>query len=113
MAESELKAVLKVDDRTKSGIDSASGNFDKLKGTALKLGGVIAGVFAAGKLVEFGKASFDAFVDAEASAARVSATLATMGAKGKEAAGEIDRLSAAAVKLGFDDEDAAESVTKL
>lgn len=113
MAEAELKAVLKVEDRTRAGIDSASGNFDKLKGAALKLGGVIAAAFAVDKIVDFGKASFNAFADAEASAARVSATLATMGKAGLDAADDIDRLSAAALKLGFDDEDAAESVTKL
>ena len=113
MAETNLTVQIKAQDQTKAGIDSASGNFDKLKGTALKLGGVLAGAFAVGKIVDFGKASFQAFADSEAAVARIDARLKTMGKSGTDARDSILAAGEAAVKLGFDDEAAAESLTKF
>lgn len=113
MADSELTVRIKATDETKGGIDSVSGGFDKLKGTALKLGGVMAGAFAIGKIVDFGKASLQAFAESEAAVARIDARLTTMGKAGLEARDSILKAGEAAIKLGFDDEAAAESVAKF
>lgn len=110
---STLTAEINAKDNTRGGIDSASAGFDKLKGAALKLGAVIAGAFAIDKIKDFGVASFNAFADAEASGAKVNAILATMGKQGEAAKGAIEKVSQAALKLAFDDEDAAESMAKL
>lgn len=113
MADTELTVRIKANDQTKAGIDSASGNFDRFKGVAMKLGGVLAGAFAVKKIVDFGRASLEAFAESEAAMARIDARLKTMGKAGEEARDGILKAGEAAIKLGFDDEAASESVTKF
>lgn len=110
---STLEIQIQAKDEASKKIENISAASNKMKGAFLALGGVMAGVFAADKIISFGKDAFKAFSDAEASSARVGATLATMGEKGLKARASIEAMSKAVTKLGFDDEDAAESITKL
>ena len=111
--QSTLEIVLKAKDEASGKLDGVSNAAGGLSSKMKALGAAMAGVFAAKQIVDFGAASFKAFADAEASAARVSATLATMGKKGLDAASAIDKAAQAATRLAFDDEDAAESITNL
>lgn len=114
MAETaKITAVLEAEDRTKAGINSASGNMDKLGSVAKKLGTALVAAFAAREIIAFGKASFEAFGEAEAAMTRVETVLRTMGKAAEANLPKIQELSKAAVKLGFDDEAAAESITKF
>lgn len=113
MADAKVKINIEGNDNTGSAFSSAGSNMDRFGGVAKKLGGVLAAAFAVDKIVDFGKASIDAFEESEVAMARVDGILNTMGASGKKARDSILGMANAAVKLGFDDEDAAESVTRL
>ena len=81
---------------------------------AVKTFAVAAGAaFVAKKVIDFGISAVEAFEVAEASAARVTQTLKLMGPAAEANAGKINALAQAAVKLGFDDEQAAESITRF
>src|SRR5690242_5312964 len=71
----------------------------------------IAGAGAAA--VAFGGMAVKAAADAQAEMARFSATLATMGPKGEAAKSAILAAAQAAIQLGFDDEEAANSIAML
>ncbi len=87
-----------------SAVDKASATFKKISVGSLALGAGITGALA---LMVKGAA------EAQVSMAKIDATLGTMGAAGKNAKAGILEAANAAVKLGFDDEAAAESITNL
>lgn len=75
---------------------------------------VVGGAAAAGAaLTAFLYSSAKAAADAQVQMARVDATLESMGEAALKNKDAILKAADAAVKLGFDDEDAAESITKL
>lgn len=113
MADKNLKVVISAEDNTKKGIKSAESNMGSLGGVAKKLGGVLAGAFAVGAIVSFGKATFEAFKESEAAMARFNTTMKTMGTAGEKARDQLLKTADAALKLAFDDEEAAESLAKL
>lgn len=84
--------------------DKASSTFRKVGISAGLMGGAVVG--ALGLMVK-------GAADAQVAAAKVNSMLATMGEKGAEAKAGILEAAKAAVKLGFDDEAAAESITRL
>lgn len=98
---------------------------DQASATLKKVGISLQGLMQAGKVVgaglavagtavaAFGVKSIKAFAESEKEMARFNATLATMGKKGEEARGGLLKAADAAVQLGFDDEDAANSLAKL
>lgn len=73
------------------------------------LGAIAIGGLAAG----FGVSAIKAFSDSQVAMARVDATLKSMGASAEQNRDAILAAADAAVKMGFDDEDTAESITKL
>jgi hypothetical protein len=105
--------------------DEASAVFSKIDGSLKKLGvgfdaavgaskAVALGIAGAGAAVgAFGIMAVKAAGEAEVQMAKFSATLATMGPKGLAAKSAILAAADAAVKLGFDDEDAANSIAQL
>ena len=68
---------------------------------------------ATGAIVALGVASVNAASQAEAEMAKFNATLATMGTVGERARDGILKAAEAAVKLGFDDEEAANTIAVL
>ncbi len=82
-----------------------------VSGFAKSLLGV--GVAAGGAAIAFGVVSVKAYEDAQVAIARVDATLKSMGKAAVENRENILSAADAAVKLGFDDEDAAESITRF
>lgn len=75
---------------------------------------LLAGTLAAGGLaVAFGVESVKAFEDAQVAIAKVDSTLASMGESAIKNRGAILQAADAAIKLGFDDEDTALSITKF
>jgi hypothetical protein len=86
-------------------------NFDNAKTASTAIAVGIAG--AATAIGAFGVMAVKAASSAEVEMARFGATLATMGKKGTDARAGILAAAAAAVKLGFDDEEAANSIASL
>ena len=98
----------------KSG-DDLSGSF-RLTGASMASlqrvivgGAAVAGAALAGFLISSAKSAGEAQV----AMARVEATLKTMGEAAVKNKEQILKAADAAVRLGFDDEDAAESITKM
>lgn len=134
-----VKVVISAEDTTKKGIKSAEKNMSSLGSTAMKLGTALAGALAVKQVITFGKESVKAFVDAEAAMKRVETTIENTldGLRGPEwtkmvktlgeltgstddfdsvlaqVTSKIQDMSAAVVRLGFDDEDAAESIARF
>lgn len=105
MAESTaLEIIISAKDEASKALEGIKGNFKQIAVVAASVGAVITG--ALGLAVK-------AAANAEEKMASVNATLATMGKKGLEARDAIVRASEATVQLGFDDEDAAQSIAKL
>jgi hypothetical protein len=75
----------------KAAIDDVDGHASKLGGGLGKLAGLAAGAFAVDKVLEFGKASFDAASNLEQMAGSVDAVFG-------KSAGQIDKLAAGAHK---------------
>lgn len=115
MADKQVKVILQGEDKTG---DSFKAVGLKLKGLNTEVGGLAktlaGGVVAGGvALTAFLVSSANAAADAEVAMARVDATLKAMGSSAIANKQAILDAADAAVKLGFDDEDAAESITKL
>ena len=91
--------------------DKATEVFDDIKGSMAKVG--VAAAAVGGAITAAMMSSVKAAGEAQVKMASVNATLATMGDKGKQAKDGILQAASAAVKLGFDDEEAAVSITKL
>lgn len=115
MNDQQVKIVLQGEDKTGPAFKSASNNTNILNkdvsalSKTLGVGLLAGGAAAVGFLYSAAKGA----AQAEVSLAKVTATLTAMGPaalKNKEA---ILQAANAAVKLGFDDEAAAESITKL
>lgn len=87
-----------------------------LEGLTSKLtsfAGVLGGVFAGKKILDFGIEAVKGFAEAEAATTRVNTVLKTLGQVGEQSRDKLFEMSKAAVKLGFDDEAAAESLAKF
>jgi hypothetical protein len=115
MRESDIQVKVSVTDDSSKGLASAEAsmsrfgdstkNFAKVAGASLLAVGAVA--------MKFGKDAFFAFAEAEASGARVDSMLASMGKKGLEAKESLNAMADSALKLGFDNEQAAEGIAKF
>ena len=111
----ELKIVITADNKTQKAFNEVK------KSTNVLQKDVSSFVSGIAKIGLAGAAAFGAFAvsaikgaaDAEASLARVDSILKTMGESALENRDALLAQAAAAVKLGFDDEAAAESIAKL
>lgn len=135
-ASTQLNVVISAKDDASDTLKKVGGATDSLKSTLMTFAGVAAAAFSVEKVVEFGKQSFEAFEEAQASATRTgqvigntldNMSLKTVNAfqKMADAAGgpgtdifeyaskAIDAAAKSAIQMGFDDEDAAESVAKF
>lgn len=88
-----------------SGLTSAIGTMAKVGATAFVAVGAAASAF--------GVSAVKASIEAEKEMAKFNATLATMGKVGEKSRESILEMANAAVKLGFDDEQAANSIAKF
>lgn len=126
MNDTNLEILVQLKDEASAGFkkiaDSANQSFSLVGGKALsmstdvtKFSKVLAGAAVAGgaALVAFGISAVKSFSEAQVAMARVDATLKAMGEAAMENKDAILEAADAAVKLGFDDEEAAESITKL
>ncbi len=126
MNSTELEILIKLKDEVTEGFKKLSSNVKKggdemsnsfrMTGNSMatfqKL--LVGGAVAAGAAVTaFLYSSGKAAAEAQVQMARVDATLKTMGESALKNKDAILEAADAAVKLGFDDEDAAESITKL
>lgn len=102
----DLKVVISAEDNTKKGIKSAEGNLGSLGSTAMKLGGVLAGVFAVGKIIDFGKASVEAALDAERSQRQLEHAIIAVSKGTMEQVKSVSALSDALQKKAGIDGDA-------
>jgi hypothetical protein len=73
----------------------------------------VAGTVAFTAISAVAISSIKAYADAEVEMAKFNATMETMGKKGTEAKSVLLEAASAASKMGFDDEDAANSLAKL
>jgi len=135
-ASTSLNVVINAKDEASDTLKKVGGATEGLKSTLMTFAGVAAAAFSAEKIIEFGKQSFEAFEEAQASATRtgqvIGNTLDNMSVKTinafqkmADAAGgpgtdvfeyasaAIDKAAKSAVQMGFDDEDAAESISKF
>lgn len=99
------KSITKTSDTIKKGLNTNVNSFIKW--------GTAAGVAATGLAVAFGIDAIKGYGQAQASLARVDATLKAMGVSAVKNRDAVLAAANAAVKLGFDDEDAAESITRF
>jgi hypothetical protein len=113
MADTNVKIILSAEDKTKAALSSAQGGLNNFTGTIKKFAAAAGVAFAAKQIFDFGVSAVKAFSESEAAMARVDATLKSMGDSALKNRDAILKASDAAVKLGFDDEDTAESITKL
>ncbi len=99
-------------DGVKKATRDAEGALGRLKSTAkaAAVGGV---VIASAAMLKFGADSVAAAKESEAAMARVQKNLEAVGLDYEQYAAQIDKASQAAAKKGFDDEDAAESASRL
>lgn len=74
-----LKFPIVADDKTAKGINSAKKNVSGFEGKIKDLGKTLAGVFAAQKVIAFGKASAQAFLEAEKANARLAGVVKNLG----------------------------------
>lgn len=112
MADSrELQILLSLKDEASKKLEKASGSLGDLGSIAKKAS--IAFTAVAGAVVAFGTMAVKAAAEAEVEMARFDATLKTMGNTAIANRDKILAAADAATKLGFDDEDAANSIVKL
>ena len=74
-----LKVGIVADDKTKKGITSAEKNIQGLNNTVKSLGKAFATVFAAQKIMAFGKASVKAFIEDEKSVTKLNTAVKNLG----------------------------------
>lgn len=115
MADSKLKLVIEAEDRATSILRSVGKSVNSVGKTIGTVAKVTAGAFAAvgAATAAFGVSSVKAYAEAEKEMAKFNATMATMGKKGEKARAELLKLADATVALGFDDEEAANSLAKF
>lgn len=113
-----IQVVISAVDKTKEAIASATAGLGGFKNNlqalqpafrTMAVVGTVAFAAVAGVI----KTSIDAAKEAEIEMAKFNATMDTMGSAGKKAKDQLIALSRATVKLGFDDEDAANSLAKF
>lgn len=111
MQTTNLEILVKLKDEASGKLASIGKSLTSMK---IPLAAVAAGAAAAGTaVVAFGVSAVNAFSDSQVAMARVDATLRSMGDAAFKNRDAILAAADAAVKLGFDDEDTAESITKL
>ncbi len=111
----QLSVMLRADaSGIKSGVQEASTALDGLGGAAKKLGGVLAGAFAAQKVIGFGVDSIRTFAEAEAVWSSLASTVDASGTSFEAVQGQIQGAAAAmqaATTVG--DEDFARALQRL
>lgn len=115
MADQQVKVVIQGEDKTGAAFKSATKNTSDFSKQASDLSKVIGGGLLAGgaALTAFLYSSAKGAAQAEASMARVTATLTAMGPAALKNKDALLEMSQAAIKLGFDDEAAAESISRF
>lgn len=126
MNNTELEILIKLKDEASDAFKKMSNEIDKaakstqgrlsfLNKDVTGLSKTILGATAAvgGMAVAFGVSAIKSFSEAQASAARMDAILKSMGDSAVRNRAAILQAAEATVQLGFDDEAAAESITKL
>lgn len=117
-SEAQISILVKLKDEATQALGKLGGSLQDMQskmqpaiGASQAFGvGLLAAGAAAGA---FAYKAVQAAADAQSAMARVDATLKTMGKTGIEARDKIIALAGATTKLGFDDEAAAESITKF
>lgn len=111
MDQTVLQILLQLKDEASDGMKKFGSSLKDAEGASksFALGLLGVGVAAVG----FGYSVVKAAGEAQTQIASMDATLRTMGKGGEEARESIMKMSAAAVQLGFDDEDAAVSLARL
>ena len=113
-----IQVIISAVDKTKEAVASATTGLNGFKNNlqalqpAFKTMAVV-GTVAFAAVAGVIKTSIDAAMKAEVEMAKFNATMATMGDAGKKAKDQLIALSQATIKLGFDDEDAANSLAKF
>ena len=102
----QVKVVISAEDTTKKGIKSAEKNMSSLGSTAMKLGSILAGAFAVGAIVNFGKKAVAAAVDAERSQRQLEHAIIAVSKGTMEQVQAIDQLSGSLQKKAGIDGDA-------
>lgn len=115
MNDQQVKIVINGEDKSGPAFSSASKSVSGLSSQFSGLAKVVGGGLLAGgaAFTAFLYSSGKAAADAEVQMARVNATLKAMGDSALKNKDAILQAADAAVQLGFDDEDSAESITKL
>lgn len=83
--------------KTNKGVTGLNGGLSGLRGTAMKLGGLLAGVFAANQLFSFGSAS----VQTAADVSRLETAITTASGSAEEAQKNLSFLDITSNKLGL------------
>lgn len=126
MEQSTLQILLQLKDEASAALrktgSSIETSFDGIRGSLNSFGSAAGAALikvaqvtavAGAAVVAFGISCIKSFGESQVAMARVDATLKSMGASALKNRDAILKAADAAVKLGFDDEDAAESITKL
>ncbi len=115
MANQEVKVILQGVDKTGAAFKSASKSTQVLSKDVSGLSKILGGAVLAGgaALTGFLISSAKAASEDQVALAKVTATLTAMGAAALKNKDALLQASQAALKLGFDDEAAAESIAKL
>lgn len=117
-SQSSINIIIDAENKTSSAFLALEKNLDKVKTKLEEMKPVFQKMAVVGTAV-FGAVTAEvglaikAYADSEVAMARINSTLETMGDKGLKAKDAILEMAKAAVKLGFDDEDAAESIAKF
>lgn len=113
-ASSELQLVISAKDEASKKIKAASSSVLDLS-KAVVIGQVAYDAFkkVAGEAINLVKSSVNAYAEAEASNVKVNTILKTLNTSLDEQATLFAEVSKRAIRLGFDDESAAESMAKL
>jgi phage-related protein len=113
MAEQQVKVVITGKDDTGQAFNSVKNRLGGMQVSVGSLVKTIAGLAIVKEAGEFLYNMGKGAAEAETSLARVTATLTAMGPEALRNKNAIVEMSQAAVKLGFDDEAAAESITRF
>lgn len=111
MDQTVLQILLQIKDEASDGMKKFGVSLKDAEGASKGFALGLLGVGAAA--VGFGYSVVKAAGEAQTQIASMDATLRAMGKGGEEAHDSIIKMSAAAVQLGFDDEDAAVSIARL
>ena len=110
MADAKVKVILEGKDDTKKAFSSAETSISKFGSSLKTLGVIAAGAFAVKKIYDFGKASVEAFLEAEKSTVKLNSILKSMGGNMEAVRKQILQAADATTKLGFDNDLAAEKI---